>query len=145
MHHKMLEEATHEQLKSFVSDQFDRLKNSMPELYWEMENELYEHIYGKHFTSWKYDWAVSKLENKDGTVGPHWTLEQISDYAKPRGVPTPSYNVYDFAYAMNMLYSDYYGSVPDNVDTYFKMAKAFLEDKDAPEGKAFRYFKAMCH
>lgn len=45
---------------------------------------------------------------------------------------------------MNMLYSDYYGSVPDNVDTYFKMAKAFLEDKDAPEGKAFRYYKAMC-
>ena len=44
----------------------------------------------------------------------------------------------------NMLYSDYYGAVPDNVESYFKMAKAFLEDKDAPEGKAFRYYKAMC-
>ena len=44
---------------------------------------------------------------------------------------------------MNMLYSDYYGAVPDNVESYFKMAKAFLEDKDAPEGKAFRYYKAM--
>ena len=144
MHHKMLEEATHEQLKSFLYDQFDRLKKAMPELYWEMECELYEHLYGNHFTSWKYDWAVSKLENKDGTTGPHWTVEQISDYAKPRGVPTSSYNIYDFSYAMNMLYSDYFGAVSDNVDTYFKMAKAFLEDKDAPEGKAYRYFKAMC-
>jgi len=144
MHHKMLEEATHEQLKSFLYDQFDRLKKAMPELYWEMECELYEHLYGNHFTSWKYDWAVSKLENKDGTMGPHWTVEQISDYAKPRGVPTVSYNIYDFSYVMNMLYSDYFGSVPDSVDTYFKMTKAFLEDKDAPEGKAYRYFKAMC-
>ena len=144
MHHKMLEEATHEQLKSYLYDQFDRLKNSMPELYKEMECELYEHIYGMHFTPWKYDWAVSKLENRDNTIGAHWTVEQISDYAKSRGVPTSSYNIYDFAYVMNIMYSDYYGSVPDNVDTYFKMAKAFLEDKDAPEGKAFRYYKAMC-
>ena len=144
MHHKMLEEATHQQLKGFVADQFDRLKESMPKLYREMECELYEAIYGNHFTSWKYEWAVSKLENKDGTKGPHWTLEQISEYVKPRGIPTAAYNIYDFAYAMNVMYSDYFGTVPDNVDTYFKMAKAFIEDKDAPNGKAFRYYKAMC-
>jgi len=42
-----------------------------------------------------------------------------------------------------MLYSDYYGSVPNDVSMYAKMAKKFLEDKDAPEGKALKYYLAM--
>lgn len=53
------------------------------------------------------------------------------------------YNRYDFAYVMNMMYSDYYGTVPDDAETYFRMAKAFIEDKDAPEGKAWKYYIAM--
>ena len=36
-----------------------------------------------------------------------------------------------------------YGTVTDNAETYYKMTKAFLEDKDAPEGKAYRYYLAM--
>lgn len=143
MHTKMLEEATHEQLKSFVHEQFDRLKTSMPELYQEMECELYEHIYGPHFTKWKYDCAASGFENEDGSKGPHWTVEQITDYAKNHGLSYRNYNEYDFAFAMNMVYSDYYGSVSDSTDAYYKLAKAFIEDKDAPEGKAFLYYKAM--
>lgn len=145
MHTKMLEDATHEQLKSFLLDQFDELKRTMPELYEDMECELYEHIYGPHFTKWKYDWAVSKLENQDGTRGPHWTVPQVTDYAKSRGVEFTRFNEYDLAYVMNMVYSDYFGSVPDSTESYFKIAKAFIMDKDAPEGKAFLYYKAMCH
>lgn len=144
MHHKMLEEASHAQLKSFLIDQFDELKKTMPKLYEQMECELYEHIYGPHFTSWKYDYAVSRFENQDGTKGPHWTVQQITDYAKQKGVTFVHFNEYDLAYVLNMVYSDYFGVVPDTVESYFKLAKAFIEDKDAPEGKAFLYFKAMC-
>jgi hypothetical protein len=143
MHHKMLEEATPEQLKSFLSEQFDRLKRIMPELYEDMEEDLYEHIYGHHFTAWKYDCAASKFENQDGTTGPHWSVEDVTSVAKTRNIEFTRYNEYDFAYVINMIYSDYYGSVTDNVESYLKIAKAFLEDKDAPEGKAYRYYKAM--
>lgn len=143
MHHKMLEEATHEQLKSFLSEQFDRLKRLMPELYEDMEEDLYEHIHGNHFTSWKYECAVSKLENQDGSVGPHWSVEDVVSVAKAKNIEFQRYNEYDFAYAMNMLYSDYFGAVPDSVESYLKLTKAFLDDKDAPEGKAYRYYKAM--
>lgn len=143
MHTKMLEEATHEQLKSFVHEQFDRLKTSMPELYQEMECELYQHIYGPHFTKWKYDCAASGFENEDDSKGPHWSVEQVTDYAKNHGLSYKDYNEYDFAFAMNMVYSDYYGAIPDSTDAYYKLAKAFIEDKDAPEGKAFLYYKAM--
>lgn len=143
MHTRMLEEATPSQLKSFLSDSFAELKRSMPELYEQMECELYDHIYGHHFTAWKYENAVAELENKDGTSGAHWTLKQIEDYVKARGLPLGTYNLFDLAYAMNMLYSDYFGVVQDSPEMYYKMAKAFLEDRDAPEGKAFLYYKAM--
>lgn len=145
MHRKMLEKATPEQLKSFLYDQFDELKRTMPEIYDDMEMELYEHIYGPHFCDWKYDCAVSSLENEDGTKGPHWTVNQIVDYAKSHGIEFTHFNEWDFAYAVNVMYSDYYGTVPDNAESYFKLAKAFLMDKDAPEGKAFLYYKAMHH
>lgn len=143
MHTKMLEEATHEQLKSFLYDQFDELKKTMPEIYKDMECELYEHIYGDHFTKWKYECAVDKLKNRDGTKGAHWTVQQITDYAKTRGASFRNYNDYDLAYAMNIMYSDYYGIVQDSTEAYYKLAIAFLEDEDAPDGKAFLYYKAM--
>jgi hypothetical protein len=41
---------------------------------------------------------------------------------------------------MNMVYSDYYGAVPNEVANYVKLAEAFLHDKDAPKGKAFLYY-----
>ena len=143
MHSKMIEDASLEQLKSFLRDQFDELKHSMPELYKDMECELYEHIYGEHFNQWKYEAAVAALENRDGSKGPHWSASDITNYAKSHGASYRGYNDYDFAYAMNMVYSDYYGIVNDTVDTYYRLALAFIEDKDAPEGKAFRYWKAM--
>lgn len=139
----MLEDATPEQLKSFLMEQFDELKTEMPELYKTMECELYEHIYGPHFTSWKYDKAVSKLVNEDGTYGPHWSFEDVQNVIRSRGIAIEGYNDYDIAYVLNMLYSDYYGSVPDSLDTYIKMTKAFLTDKDASKGKAWLYWKAM--
>ena len=139
----MLEEATHEQLKSFLLDSFDELKHTMPDLYLDMECELYEHVYGHHFTSWKYDYAVSGFVNNDGTRGPHWTVSDVTGYAKSHGASYRNYNEYDLAYAMNMVYSDYYGVISDSVDAYYRTAIAFLEDKDAPEGKAFLYYKAM--
>ena len=143
MHSRLLEEATHEQLKSFLYEQFAELKRTNPEIYQEMECDLYESIHGPHFTDWKYEWAVKDLENEDGTKGPHWSAQDIAMLAKQKGVSFERFNEYDLAFAMNMAYSDYYGAVPDTVDSYFKIAKAFLEDKDAPEGKAFLYHKAM--
>ena len=145
MHHKLLEEATHEQLKAFASHEFDRLREFDKDLYQEMECDLYMAVHGPHFTQWKYEKAVEALDNANGTKGPHWTVSDITSYAKSRGLTYANFNEYDFAYAMNMAYSDYYGVIPDSVDGYFKVAKAFIEDKDAPEGKAFLYWKAMCH
>ena len=44
---------------------------------------------------------------------------------------------------MNMIYSDYYGIISDDIKEYVKFAKRFIEDVDAPKGKAFIYYEAM--
>lgn len=42
-----------------------------------------------------------------------------------------------------MMYSDYYGAISNDTNMYVKLAKKFLEDKDAKEGKVFCYYMAM--
>ena len=42
-----------------------------------------------------------------------------------------------------MIYSDYYKAGGGNTNFYLKLAKAFLMDKYAPDGKALKYYLAM--
>lgn len=87
---------------------------------------------------------TSKMQNADGTTGSHWTLEQTQDVAKQRGV-TCDKN--DFWVAMNMMYSDYCKVAKmysvDNTNFYADMAAAFLQDKDAVDGKLVEYWERI--
>ena len=144
MHRNIIEEATHEQLKKFAYRAFDMIKRSVDEnTYDEIEIILYKDVYGCQFTKWLLDKALSKMENEDGTTGGHWTLEQTTSVAKSNGIEFIHFNEYDWCYTLNMIYSDYYGAVPNDVSTYVEIAKKFLCDKDAPEGKALRYYLEM--
>ena len=99
--------------------------------------------HGLHFDDYTYSKAVSDFENADGSKGTHWTLDDIKSVIKSHSLSLVDYNEYDFAYAMNMAYSDYYGAVVDNTETYYKLARAFLEDPDGPKCKAWIYYRAM--
>lgn len=140
MHTKILEHATHEQLKHFIMETFEELKEHNYEMYEELEEELYEDVYGCHFTDWLLEKAVHKMHNEDGTTGGHWTLEQTTDVAKQHGIAFDRFNMYDWNYVMNMIYSDYYGAIPNDLTYYTKMARKFLEDKDGHKGKAYHYY-----
>ena len=59
------------------------------------------------------------------------------------GISFDKFNKYDWNYVMNMIYSDYYGAIGNNTESYVKVAKKFTMDKDAPEGKALKYYIAM--
>lgn len=83
------------------------------------------------------------ISKREWTKGAHWSKEDITNYARTKGLSYSDFNEYDFAYAMNMVYSDYFGVIPDSTESYYKVAKAFIEDKDAPVGKAYLYYKAM--
>ena len=92
-------------------------------------------------------WA-ERMQNADGTTGPHWTMEQTSAVADASGVgkdiPRWAWGV-----TMNMMYSDYYDvarkfgvNVPE---FYAELARAFLMDKDGPgpEEKLCAYYRGI--
>lgn len=112
---------------------------------WEAHRDKAEcHIYGWHFTKESAEKAVAKMLNKDGSTGEHWSLKDVEEVAKAMQIDWDSkrYNLYDFYYVLNMEYSDYFkaNEVPQY---YVDRTLDFLEDKDAPEGKAKRYYIAM--
>lgn len=76
------------------------------------------------------EWT-SKMENEDGTKGPHWNMEQIRKVMEQRNMTG---DPVEFWAAMNMMYSDYCKVAKklgvNTVDFYAEMAKAFLDDKD---------------
>ena len=143
MHKTLLSKASNEQIRDFVNCALDMIKETHHDLYDELEMYLYKQIYGKHFSDWLLEKATSTMINEDGSHGPHWTVEQTTSVARNNGVTFKEYNEYDWNYVMNMIYSDYYGAVQDDPNTYAKLARKFLQDKDAKDGKAFVYYFAM--
>lgn len=90
-----------------------------------------------------HEW-MENLRNEDGTKGPHWTKEQTTQVMKQKGIDC---DPVEFWVAMNAMYSDYFNVAKkmnvNNVDFYTHMAKAFIDDKDAGEGKLMRYYESV--
>ena len=86
------------------------------------------------------------MENDDGSMGAHWTLEQTTAVANSIGVHVDPWVWYA---AMNMMYSDYWESATrygvDRPEYYADLAKEFLFDKDAggPEAKIAGYYHGV--
>lgn len=129
-------------LREFAQEAMSRIMRSDRELFSELEECLYLKINGPHFNPFTYKEAVEALENEDGSKGPHWSLDEIMSLIKPKGVKLDGFNEYDLAYALNVTWSDY-SSVISAEDTVVRMALAFLSDKDAPEGKAYLYWRKV--
>lgn len=85
---------------------------------------------------------VARMKNNDGTTGEHFKAEHAEQM---RNAHCPDCDKMEFWAAMNMMYSDYCDVAKkmniDRPDFYAHMAKAFLMDKDAGEGKLARYMK----
>ena len=143
MHEQLLKEISFEKLRSFMEKSFDEIKRKDYDMYEELELDLYKEMYGCHFSEWLLEKALCKMENADGSKGKHWTLADTTQVAKSSNVSFDGFNEYDWCYVMNMMYSDYCGVFGSDANTYVMLAKAFLEDDDAPKGKAFKYYYAM--
>ena len=87
---------------------------------------------------------VKRMENADGTTGPHWDMNQTRQVMEQHNIHL---NDIDFWVTMNMMYSDYCKvAKKHNCSTsefYAAMAKAFLEDKDAYPEKLSRYYECI--
>ena len=82
------------------------------------------------------------MENDDGSMGAHWTLEQTTAVANSIGVHVDPWIWFA---ALNMEYSDNFDVAQkyglDRPEYYADLAKAFLFDKDGggPEAKIAGY------
>lgn len=119
----------------------DRLKEIDSKTYHKIEDCLYVEVYGEHLNEGMATEWVANMVNKDGTTGAHWSIDETTQVAKQIGVPFESFNKYEWFAVLNMLYSDYYGSISSDTTTYAKLAKDWLLDRDVAEGKAYRYYK----
>ena len=83
-------------------------------------------------------WA-SNMVNEDGTVGPHWSIEETTSVAESIGLKFEHISDWCWWITMNMMYSDYYTVAErfgvNSAEFYAEMAKAFLFDKDGGEPK----------
>ena len=86
-----------------------------------------------------YDKAVMYLKWADDKgAGAKWTVDDIVKIADI-DFDEKDYYKYDFAYVMNMLYSDYC-NIFTETSYYIKMSKNYLEDKDyagEPDERAY--------
>lgn len=81
-------------------------------------------------------WA-ERMQNADGTTGPHWTMAQTDAVADAYGIRRDEIPRWAWGVTLNMMYSDYYPAAVefgvDRPEFYAALAKAFLMDKDGPE------------
>lgn len=86
------------------------------------------------------------MENDDGSMGAHWTLEQTTAVANSIGVHIDPWIWFA---ALNMEYSDNFEVAQkyglDRPEYYADLAKAFLFDKDGggPEAKIAGYYHGI--
>lgn len=113
-------------------------KEKMPQ---EFAQKMYEDEYGCHiFDETMYNEAVHLLVwANDKDKGEKWT---ISDIVKLSGMDfaDKAYTKYDYAYMVNVLYSDYCHIFTEPT-YYLKMAKAYLEDPDYMGDPSERAYK----
>lgn len=125
--------------KRLVCEFAKEIKQKDKHLYNDIWYKLHCMAYGEHFDKELAEYAVGKMENADGTHGAHWTLEQTNQLAEQADIK----QLYDWYYVLNMMFSDY-GKIFGNESTiYAKLAKAYINDVDAPKGKVFNTWLLM--
>ena len=99
--------------------------------------------YGAHIRDLEtYTKAINTLENKTGEPVPKWDYNGIKNKVNIDFTET-DYTCFDFAYWMNMKYSDY-GEITQDFSTYVKYTLADLEDDDYQGDSSERaYYDAM--
>lgn len=124
------------EMEEIVCEALEEVRGRCPRLFWDTAYKLHCVAYGPHFDEHLAKKAVARMKNVDGTCGEHWTFEETNQLADQQGITQKA----DWYYVMNMLYSEIYGS---DINMYIRVAKAYMRDPDAPEGKVFDLWLAQ--
>ena len=133
----------------------DIIKDEHPDLYWRFIKRQHEHLFGCHYNENFGMWRIEQMHYKDkqGVVhhAPHWTKDQHkAAYESVKAKIPSSYNMYDFAVALEAEYSDlvclYKQWWPEATEAQIETkiiesAVNYLNDDDDPECKVWRRYE----
>ena len=122
-----------EELSDMLEEVIYYIKENNKTKYDKYKNKLIGMAY-----NYKFDEELARKIVENMSNGEIWSMDTIKSVMK-------SYNVNEdyceFYLVMNSLINDYGEIIPsDDVETYIKMAKAFIHDSDAKENKVWIYF-----
>lgn len=126
-----------EKLGDMLCDVLYKLKEYNKDDYDKYKNKLKGMAYNYEFDE---EMALDIVKDMK-PLGEHWNLETTTSVKDQYGVDI---NKYDFYVVMNSLANDY-GEIisTDDVETYVRMTKAFVEDQDAKKHKVWKYFMTI--
>ena len=121
-----------EKLGDMLSEIIEETKDSHPEIYHQYKIELYEMAYGKKISE---EMAENIVENMK-PLSEHWDIETIKSVLN-----NDTHRLEDMYVVMNSLANDYENVISlEDVQTYVKMAHAWLDDIDGHNNKVWWYF-----
>ena len=141
---------------NIMDEYFIELEKYHPQTYTNLMKEIYK-LGAKIniFDEAELNKYTKHIHHKD--MPQLWTVSQTQKVGEEIGINFDEwkYNIYTFNYVMNMMRADYYSefkkmfvtsplmkqTILDSASFYAHMAKAWLEDEDAPADKAIWYIK----
>ena len=133
---KIIDEGNNEKmykLNDMLNDLIYDLKSINSKMYNEYKTCLYELAYGKVILPEKAMEIVKEMS----PYGEHWDMETVKQVLRDNNL---KFEVSDFYLVLNSVYNDYCSIFGEEVETYIKLAKNWLDDKDAVEDKVYVYF-----
>ncbi|MBR5303429.1 MAG: hypothetical protein IKU37_01215 [Candidatus Gastranaerophilales bacterium] len=124
-------------LSDMLSDVIYMLKDEHYDKYEKYKMKLYGMAYGYQFNE---DMAHEIVEDMK-PLGEYWDMKTTTSVKNQYSI-----NVDDctFYVVMNSLVNDYHDAInPEEVETYVKMAYAFINDEDAKRDKVWKYFTTI--
>lgn len=140
-----------------VQELLCNIKEAHPDLYWTFIRRQHERMFGSHYNEAFALWRIEQMHYKDkaGTEhhAPHWTKDQYKTaYEAAKAKLPPTYNCWDFAVTLEMLYSDdiclYRRWWPEATEEELegKVVEAsvnYLNDDDDMESKIWKRFESI--
>lgn len=100
--------------------------------------------YGFNFSKNMYEFAVSKMRNRDGKRMQPYTREQYNSMMSRYGLVPDNDNGYNGLYVMSMATADFLGSSIPDEQHLAMFVKDYIDDADAVDGQVFNRFYADC-
>lgn len=105
--------------------------------------EAYLRNYGWHFSKKMYEFAVSRMKDKNGREIQLIDKNNFDLIMKNNSLDI-KYNGYDALYVYCMAKADFWGSSLTTEASVMKFVSDYIEDVDGYEGVAFTRFYADC-